>query len=149
MAKASNPIGRPTDYSEEVAELICERIAGGEGLVKICKSEDMPHRSTVMRWLFKYKEFSDRYALAREAQADFLFEEILDISDGDEKDMLLDKDGNPTGKVNHENINRSRLRVDTRKWVIARLAPKKYGDRVDFDTENNNWTVNGIPVKTR
>lgn len=149
MAEAKNPIGRPTDYSPEIAELICERIAGGEGLVKICKGDDMPARSTVMRWLFKNKEFSDRYALAREAQADFFFEEILEISDGAEGDALLDADGNPTGKVNHENINRSRLRVDTRKWVIARLAPKKYGDRVEFDGENNNWTVNGIPVKTK
>ena len=149
MAEATNSIGRPTDYSLELAELICERVAGGEGLVKICKCDDMPARSTVMRWIFKYKEFSDRYTLAREHQADFLFEEILDISDGDEGDHLLDANGNPTGRANHENINRSRLRVDTRKWVIARLAPKKYGDKVDFDPENNNWTVNGIPVKTR
>ena len=150
MKKATKAeVGRPTDYSLELAELICERVAGGEGLVKICKSDDMPHRATVMRWIFKHKEFSDRYAQARESQADYYFEEMLEIADGDEGDMLLDKDGNPTGKVNHENINRSRLRVDTRKWIVARLAPKKYGDRIEFDAQDNNWTVNGIPVKTK
>jgi len=149
MAEAKKPIGRPTDYSKELAELICERVAGGEGLVKICKSEDMPHRSTVMRWLIKNKDFSDIYAQARDYQADYYFEEILEIADGGDGDMLLDAEGNPTGKVNHENINRSRLRVDARKWIVARLAPKKYGDQVQFDTENNNWTVNGIPVKTK
>jgi hypothetical protein len=142
-------VGRPSDYSEEFANLICSKIANGQGLVKICKEEGMPARSTVMLWLFKNKEFSDKYTQAREAQADFYFEEMLDIADGDEGDMLLDKDGNPTGKVNHENINRSRLRVDTRKWIVARLAPKKYGDKIDFDPQDNNWTVNGIPVKTR
>jgi hypothetical protein len=150
MTKATKPpIGRPSDYSEEFADLICSKIANGQGLVKICKEEGMPARSTVMLWLFKNKSFSDKYAQARESQADYYFEEMLEIADTTDGDMLLDKDGNPTGKVNHENINRSRLRVDTRKWIVARLAPKKYGDRVEFDAEDNNWTVNGIPVKTR
>ena len=150
MTKATKqPTGRPSDYSEDFADLICSKIANGQGLVKICKEEGMPARSTVMLWLFKNKEFSDKYTQARESQADYYFEEMLEIADGDEGDMLLDKDGNPTGKVNHENINRSRLRVDTRKWIVARLAPKKYGDKIDFDPQDNNWTVNGIPVKTR
>jgi len=147
---SKNKVGRPSDYSLELAIKICERIANGDGLVKICRDdESMPHRSTVMSWLFKHKEFADIYAQAREYQADFYFEEILEIADGTESDILLDKDGNPTGKVNHENINRSRLKVDARKWVVARLAPRKYGDQVQFDAENNNWTVNGIPVKTK
>jgi len=142
-------VGRPSDYSEEFANIICLKIANGQGLVKICKEDGMPVRSTVMLWLLKYKEFSDKYTQAREAQADFYFEQMLDIADNIEGDMILDENGNSTGKFNHENINRSRLRVDTRKWIVARLAPKKYGDRIDYDPQGNDWTVNGIPVKTR
>jgi hypothetical protein len=147
MSKTKTPIGRPSDFSQELADEICYRIANGEGLVKICKDEHIPARSTVMRWIFKIPEFQDKYTLAREQQADFYFEEILEIADGSEKDSYIDEKGNQ--RVDHENINRSRLRVDTRKWVIARLAPKKYGDRVEFDAEDKNWTVNGIPVKTK
>jgi len=86
-----------------------------------------------MRWLLNNKEFQDKYAQAREAQADYLLEELLDIADDKSGDTYEDAKGNI--KVDHENINRSRLRVDTRKWVIAKLAPKKYGDRVALDPE--------------
>jgi len=128
-----NSVGRPSDYSEELVEEICLRISFGEGLVKICKDEHIPSRSTVMRWLLNNKEFQDKYAQAREAQADYLLEELLDIADDKSGDTYEDAKGNI--KVDHENINRSRLRVDTRKWVIAKLAPKKYGDRVALDPE--------------
>jgi hypothetical protein len=128
-----NSVGRPSDYSEELVEEICLRISFGEGLVKICKDEHIPSRSTVMRWLLNNKEFQDKYAQAREAQADYLLEELLDIADDKSGDTYEDAKGNI--KVDHENINRSRLRVDTRKWVIAKLAPKKYGDKVALDPE--------------
>jgi len=141
-------MGRPSSYSEELADEICLRLSYGEGLVKICRDEHIPARSTVILWLLKNKTFSDKYAQAREAQADFLLEELLDIADATEGDMLLDKDGNPTGKVNHENINRSRLRVDTRKWVITKLAPKKYGDRVE-EVAKEELTIHNVPTKTK
>jgi hypothetical protein len=138
--------GRPSKYSEELADEICLRLSFGEGLVKICKLDHMPARSTVMLWLLKMPGFSDKYALAREAQADYLLEELIDIADDKENDTYEDAKGNI--RVDHENVNRSRLRVDTRKWVISKLAPKKYGDRVDLATTDHNWTVNGIPIKT-
>jgi len=138
--------GRPTDYSDNKADEICELIAEGNSLVKICKREDMPGRSTAMRWLLNHPYFRDRYALARELQADYLFEELLDIADDTFNDAIEDKNGNV--RTNWEVVNRSRLRIDTRKWIISKLAPKKYGDRADEVKEENNWTVNGIPTKT-
>lgn len=141
----TNPVGRPTDYSLELAEQICERVANGQGLVKICKEDAMPHRSTVMRWIFKNKEFCDMYTHARELQADFYFEEILEISDGSEGDTYEDEKGNI--RTDHEVVNRSRLRVDTRKWMVARLAPKKYGDQA-AGSEAMQITVNNVPTKT-
>lgn len=100
----------------------------GESLREICSKEDMPDKSTVMRWLATHAEFRDQYAHAREAQADYYAEEIIEISDDSVGDVSTDDNGNI--RPNTEFIARSRLRVDTRKWLMARMAPKKYGDKV-------------------
>jgi hypothetical protein len=124
--------GRPSLYSDEIAETICQRIAGGQGLVEICRDEAMPHRSTVFRWLAKDAGFRDRYAQAREAQADYFGDEILEIADNAANDWMLRQQGEDTVEVaNHDHIARSRLRVDSRKWLMSKLAPKKYGDKVE------------------
>ena len=80
----------------------------------------------------KHSEFSEQYARAREQQQEFYAEEILDIADDGQNDYMerLNKNGEIEMVVNHENIQRSRLRVDTRKWIMSKLAPKKYGDKV-------------------
>ncbi|MHC2462104.1 terminase small subunit-like protein [Bradyrhizobium embrapense] len=121
-------MARPSDYSLELAALICDRMAEGESLRTICKAEDMPARSTVFLWLAAHKEFSDLYARATDARAHLLAEEILEISDDGRNDTYKDDDGHVI--TDHDVIARSRLRVDSRKWLAARLAPRKYGDRV-------------------
>jgi hypothetical protein len=103
----------------------------GESLREICRDEAMPDKSTVMRWLASNQEFRDQYAGAREAQADYYAEEIVEISDDGSNDWMLRKQGDDEIEVeNKEVLARSRLRVDTRKWLMARMAPKKYGDKV-------------------
>ena len=141
------PTGRPSGYTDELAEEICFRMSTGEGLIQICRDDNIPDRRTILRWVANNPDFCHKYTLAREAQADYYFEEMLEIADDPKSDSYIDEKGNQ--RIDHENINRSRLRVDTRKWVIARMMPKKYGDRVEFDAEDKNWTVNGIPVKTK
>ena len=82
-----------------------------------------------MAWLDGSKPaFSEQYARAREAQADKLAEESLQIADDGRSDTYLDAEGNE--KTDNEAIQRSRLRVDTRKWLASKMAPKKYGDKV-------------------
>lgn len=88
----------------------------------------MPGKSTVCRWLAENKAFQDQYARAREVQADSWADDILDIADDGRNDTYTDSEGNE--RTNQDVIARSRLRVDTRKWLMARMAPKKYGDRV-------------------
>jgi hypothetical protein len=88
----------------------------------------MPAVSTVYLWMAKHKEFSESYARAREDQADTLADQILEIADDGRNDTYTDDEGKEF--VNHDVINRSRLRVDARKWVAAKLKPKKYGDKV-------------------
>ena len=125
------PAGRPTDYKPETAAEICERLSYGESLRTICKADDMPAASTVFRWLTLHPEFSEQYSRAREAQGDALFDDILEIADDARNDWMAVNGEDDIGwRANGENIQRSRLRVDARKWMASKLAPKKYGDKV-------------------
>lgn len=135
-------MARPTDYATAVADNVCERLADGESLKSICSDEGMPSRSTVFRWLGVHKEFRDMYARAREEQAELLADEIVGISDEEvtmvraDKHGVKDDDGNGNAEVVFDAtaVARNRLRVDARKWVAAKLKPKKYGDKLQ--TEN-------------
>ena len=124
--------GRPSLYAEALAAEICRRLAEGETLRSVCRDKAMPNKATVLRWLTdKTKaDFRDQYVYAREMQADALFDEALEIADDASGDWTVDKDGKKT--LDHENIQRSRLRVDTRKWAAGKMAPKKYGDKLNL-----------------
>lgn len=130
--------GRPSSFTQAVADLICERIADGESLRSICADDGMPRKATVFRWLGdeKHTAFRDQYARAREAQADALVDEILDIADDGSNDWMEKKnaDGENIGwQENGEALRRSVLRVDARKWMAGKLRPKKYGDKIELD----------------
>jgi len=125
------PAGRPSEFTQQTANLICEYLADGMSLREICRKDEMPDKSTVLRWLIKFPEFSVQYALAREAQADHMAEEILEISDDGRNDwMKRQSDAGVIEMPDHEYISRSKLRVDTRRWLMGKLQPKKYGDKV-------------------
>jgi len=124
--------GRPSDYTAELAAVICARIASGESLREICVDEELPNKSTIFRWLAAHDEFRDQYARAREAQIEHWADEIVEIADDGTNDWIerQNSDGSTYEAVNTDHINRSRLRVDTRKWLMSKLAAKKYGDKV-------------------
>ena len=126
-------MGRPSSYSETLVETICQRIAEGESLRSICRDDAMPVKQTVLNWLNdpKRSEFVAQYTRARVAQADHFAEEILEIADDGVNDTYVKEDG--TEIVNHDHIARSRLRVDSRKWLMSKMAPKKYGDKLDLE----------------
>ncbi len=123
-------MGRPTSFSQDIADAICERLASPESLRSICDDDDMPSKTTVLRWLRQNEEFRAQYARAREDQADAFADEILDISDDGRRDYTQDEEGNLA--VDHDHIQRSKLRVETRKWLMGKMAPKKYGDRLQL-----------------
>lgn len=128
--------GRHSDYTDEMAEIICMRLAEGDSLRKICSDEDMPSKTSVFRWLAKNSSFRDQYAQAKEMGCQVWAEEIIDIADDGSNDWMeqLDKDGEVAGyRLNGEHVQRSKLRVDSRKWLLSKLAPKKYGDRMAVD----------------
>lgn len=138
--------GRPTDYTKELADKICSQLSEGISLRTVCKEKDMPDKSTVFRWLREIKEFCDQYARAKEESADAMAEDVLDIADDGANDFIEieREDGGTFTKVNQEHINRSRLRVDTRKWIMSKMKPKKYGEKVDVTSGGKTIKGNAI-----
>lgn len=122
---------KPRPYNDKLAEEICQRLMQGESLRQICAGDEPPAvRRTILYWLANKQEFRQLYAAAREIQADLLAEEILAIADHNEEDWLKKlKRGSIDEQLvfNTEHVQRAKLRIDARKWLIARLAPKKYG----------------------
>lgn len=133
--KPQKKMGRPTKYSPELAAEILTRIAEGESLHRITKEAGMPSHSSVYLWLMLYPEFSDKYARAREEQADTLADEIVAIADEPPAEVVDDKG---VARTDSGWVTWQKNRVDARKWVAAKLKPKKYGDRqiVAGDADN-------------
>ena len=106
-------MGRPTDYTPEIAREISDRMVDGNTLRAICQQDGMPDEGTVYRWIARHPEFREIYAHARELQAMRWAEEVLTIADN----TTLD----PQDR---------RIRVDTRKWLLSKVLPKIYGDKL-------------------
>lgn len=129
-------MGRSSSFDPQVGTAICERLANGESLRKAAKAEGTTHVS-VLRWLDDFPEFSDQYARAREIGYRLLADQILEISDDSSGDVVETENG---PKANAEFVARSRLRVDSRKWMLSKMLPKIYGDKLDL-THGGNVTI--------
>ena len=143
-AQETPPVGRPSGYTQEIADSICSDLAEGKSLRTVCKGDGMPSTQTVFRWIRQFPEFRDQYARAKEESADAMAEDILDIADSSSNDWMEVHDKENVGyRLNGDAINRSRLRVDTRKWIASKLKPKRYGDKVQTELTG----ANGGPVE--
>lgn len=119
MSKAAKPIeakrkrGGQSLYSDEIAEQILDRMSRGETLLSICRADGMPAAPTVRLWAVKDEPpgFAEKYARAREAQADSIAEQALDIAD------------------ECEDPQKARIQVDARKWLASKLNPARFADR--------------------
>lgn len=120
-------MGRPSLFTQKLADLICERIADGQSLRAICAEAGMPATGTVFRWLEDHEAFRGQYTRAREFRADTLFDEILEISDAP-----VEGEAARAGKGGLETtrgVDHRKLQVETRKWMAAKLQPQKYSDK--------------------
>ncbi len=127
-------MARPTEYNPELAELICERVATHDvGLRRLTDMyDDLPDKVTINIWRRKHPEFRSLYAQAKCEQIEFLTEDIVEMADDATNDWMeyYDKqEGCSAWKLNGEHVQRTRLRIDTRKWIACKLAPKIYGDK--------------------
>jgi hypothetical protein len=134
-------LGRPLEYTKEMGDYICELTAStGYGLLKLTRLyPELPDKMTINRWRHRLPDFRAQYALAKLEQADILAEECLEIADDDSQDIRIDEDGNQV--CNTEFTARSRLRVDTRKWLAAKLLPKQYGPFIKDDQKSSSESV--------
>jgi len=134
------PAHRPIEYTEEIAEEVCWRLAHGESLVSICSDDHLPHCATIYRWLIRFPIFCEMYARAREDQADTNADEILAIADERPPEFKDDK-----GRIYLDQtfIQWQKNRIDARKWTAAKLKPRKYGDRMAVE-----GVENGAAIKT-
>lgn len=152
-------VGRPCEYTKEIGKKICERIASGESLNKICEDEMMPNKSTVISWALhnkdsenkELKEFSNQYARAREVQSEVLIDTLFDTVKDKTGDMTIDPSGKIT--VDYENIARSRLIADTIKWYASKMRPRIYGDKLQIGNPEGEsleikWVIGDNTIQT-
>lgn len=125
-------LGRPSKYTADLANEICARLAQGESLNSICKSGNMPDESTVREWAVSNRDgFSPRYTQAREVGYLKIADELLDIADDGRNDWEeREARGTTVIALNKEAVERSKLRVETRKWLLSKMLPKVYGDKI-------------------
>jgi len=132
--------GRPSLYTQELGERICARLATGETLREICRDPDMPDEKAVRLWAMdeeRAPEFVPQYARARELGYESIAEQILGFG-------LNDYRG-PDGFVDNGEIQRLRLLSDNRKWLLSKMQPKRYGDKVTTEVTGED----GGPLITR
>lgn len=119
-------MGRPSTYTKELGDVVCELLAQGISLRTVCLMEGMPTIATAFAWMRTKDNFLNQYARAKQESADAMAEDILDIAD--ETNQVI-KSG--AEKKSSAYAQAQRLRVDTRKWLMAKMKPKKYGDTID------------------
>ena len=130
-----------TRYCEEIAGEICERIAMGETLSSVCQEDRMPDKRTVWKWRKVHPKFAQDYSRARVDQMNAWADQIIHLADDAEGDFMvsipldspelekIERDGVVTFKFNRKHVNRAKLMIDVRKWLMARYAPEDFGDR--------------------
>jgi hypothetical protein len=138
------PKPKTNGYDPALFLRVCERVADGEVLRAACTAEGTTS-STFLRWADKHPDAAEQYARALERRAHDLAAELLVIADDGSNDTYVDEEGNT--RTDHDVIARSRLRVDTRKWLLSKLLPKRYGDKLaiggadDLPAIQSNVTV--------
>lgn len=145
--------GRPTKFNKKLAQEICETIACSSlSLSKLCHiNEHWPARATIYLWRARNEKFREAYLDAKRFQVELLVDEILDIADDVSRDCLTrtTASGEPYDVPNHEWINRSRLRIDTRKWIASKLVPRLYGEKALSDKDDNDKDRESIEATER
>jgi hypothetical protein len=138
---------RPSQWGQDTRESILEQLSDGKSLREICSAPGMPSDRLVRKWAALDADFGPQYVRAREAGMDAMADEIIAIADDTAGDIKVTSDGKEV--VNQEAINRSRLRVDARKWIMSKIAPKTYGDKLDLNHSGSIGTMDEAAVDAR
>ncbi|MDD3645500.1 MAG: hypothetical protein PHR19_08245 [Bacteroidales bacterium] len=132
---------------ENIFNAICDRIEQGESLRSVLRDDNMPSSQTFYIWVDSDELKSKQYARATELRAENIFDEIFDIADDGRNDFTQKNTSDGVIEVfNSEHVQRSRLRIDTRKWALSKMNPKKYGDKVGIDHTTKGETMPPIHI---
>jgi len=128
---------RPSKYTTDLGDDICRRLAAGESARQICRDDAMPAMSTLMKWLTDSDKvtFSEQYARARDCQADYYADQIVDIAD------------ELSEAAEASELARAKLQIDSRKWKVARMSPRKYGDKQQIDHTSSDDAFKPTVIK--
>lgn len=141
-------IGRPSKYTQDLADEICQRIREGEPVRQICLLEHMPPQAVFYRWLQDKPDFREQYARAKEDQAETFAEELIDIADNSTNDWVERE--NQRGELytafNDEAVSRAKLRIEARKWLMGKMKPKKYGEKTLIGSDPDNPLSVGVAI---
>jgi len=152
-AVAKRGRGRPPvkekPFSQEIAQAICDRLADGESLIAICETEGYPGYSTVRKWQDRDPDFRSAYARARELQAERFVDEIPLIADDGRNDFMerVRQNGETFVDANREHLERSKIRISTRQWIIERILANKYGPKPQVVVNNQQNVVSVDPTE--
>lgn len=131
---------------ESLFKEILRRISEeGKSVRAILLEETMPDQNTFYKWIGEDEEKKEQYAHACATRAEKIFEEIIEIADESQGDVITNKDGEE--RLNGEFVARSRLRVDARKWVLSKMQPKKYGDKIDVTSDGKEIKAPSIIIQ--
>ena len=132
METPTPKIGRPTALTDELADRLCEEIAIGRSVNKICKEEDWaPDQSTFYRWCYRHPEFREKYARAKNVAQEIAAETIWEIA----------------ADATNETVNVARLQVDTAKWIASKLLPKRYGEKSQLDHTSSDGSMKPMVIE--
>lgn len=126
-------MGRKTTYTEKAAKAICERIAEGEPLREICRDETMPAWQTVYGWIDAHADFAERFVRARDAGFDAIAQEALRIADTPQIGETVETSADGKKVKREDMLGHRKLQVETRLKLLAKWAPKKYGDKMELE----------------
>lgn len=141
-------MGRHSEYTKEIGDEICLRLAGGRSLLSIVADDDMPCKASVFVWLGKYKEFADSYARAREAWAEYEFENMMCIADTPQIGERTKENSDGVETTTEDMLGHRSLQVSTRKWVLERMNARKYGTLIKNEVTNPDGSL-GIGEEKR
>jgi hypothetical protein len=149
--------GGPVPYSAELADRVLGELMEGRTLVDVCDDLGMPSKGTVLLWVRRNRDgFAARYREAREIGGQIMVDELITIGDDSRRDQVRRRNegGEATLVVDHENINRSRLRCENRRWILSKALPRIYGDRLEVSAKHDagdGWAelLKALDGKTR
>lgn len=137
VAKKTKPptakpnLGRPTGYTESLGARVCELLMQNHTLRQIEARDDMPTRQTICNWLAKHEAFFDQYVRAREVQTLLDEDEIQELAEDSRNDWVeRERKGQLVTELDREHLERTRLRIDTKKWLMGKRNAKRFGKSV-------------------